>query len=244
MTMCDKYADLIPAYALDALKADERTQVERHLRVCDACAASVAEYAVVAEMLARSAPSLAPPARLKQRVLAATVGEAKPAFNLGEWLAGLLRAPAFAAATLVVAVIAIVQVFLLQNQMSQQAAMLERQREFIIAMAYSDSQPLHLSGTEAAPRAEGRVHRYEDTAVVFVQQMPALASNQVYQFWLIDAGGDRTSGGTFTVDAQGRGWLIANAPKVLKEYTGVGVTIEPMGGSPQPTGTKVMGASF
>ena len=200
MAQCDQYKELIPAFALNALEADERAQVEQHLRDCDACAAIAAEYAAVAEMLARTAPSLAPPARLKRRVLAATAGEPKPAFHFGDWLAGVLRTPAFSAATLVVAMIAIVQVFLLQNQVAQQATALTQQREVMIAMAYTDSQPIHLSGTDAAPRAEGRLHRYEDTAVAFVQQMPALASNQVYQFWLIDAGGDRTSGGTFTVD--------------------------------------------
>ncbi len=239
-----RFTEMIPAYVLDALDKTERARMEKHLQTCRACARAIAEYGIVTDLMPHAAPPLAPPARLRARVLAATVGEPKPAFNFGEWLVGVLRAPAFAAATLGVAVIAIIQVFLLQNQVAQQATILAQQREIMIAMAYADSQPLHLSGAEAAPRAEGRVHRYEDTAVVFVQQMPALASNQVYQFWFIDSDGDRASGGTFTVDAQGRGWLMAQAPDSVKGYAGVGITIEPAGGSPKPTGAKILGASF
>jgi len=179
-------------------------------------------------------------------VLAATVGNPKPRFRFAEGLNGFLRAPAFAALALVIAVIAVWQAFALQNQVAQQATTLARQREFLIALAYADGEPLRVKGTDAAPNAIGRLYRQadENSLAVFVQEMPALPPNQVYQFWLIDAGGDRTSGGTFTIDAQGRGWLIARAPKALREYSGVGITIEPRGGSPNPTGAKVMGGEF
>ncbi len=66
----------------------------------------------------------------------------------------------------------------------------------------------------------------------------------MYQFWLIDPSGDRTSGGTFSVDAQGRGWVLIRSPKPLNNFQSVGVTIEPEGGSPAPTGAKMMGTSL
>ncbi|MBI3914101.1 MAG: anti-sigma factor [Chloroflexi bacterium] len=240
------YTEWISAFVLDALSGDERAQMEKHLATCETCPRQLDDYRVVTDLLPFAAPLLNPPARLRRRVLAATVGNPKPRFDLGALLSQFLRAPAFAALALVIAALAVWQAFSLQNQLTQQATTLARQRDFLIALAYADGQPLPVKGTDAAPQATGRLYRHADESslTVFVQDMPALAANQVYQLWLIDTGGDRTSGGTFTVDAQGRGWLIARAPRALNEYKGVGVTIEPSGGSPKPTGTKVLGGEF
>ncbi|MBI3536233.1 MAG: anti-sigma factor [Chloroflexi bacterium] len=245
MARVHKFQEMIPAYVLDALDARERAHMHKHLQTCDICPRLIAEYSAVAELLPHAAPQFNPPPRLKARVRAATRNVRKSPRELN-WFANFSRAPAFAALALVIALGALAQSFLFQNQIAQQAAQLARQREFLIALAYADVQPIHVKGTEVAPNAVGRLYRNieESSLAVFVQDLPALPTNQVYQFWFLDVGGDRTSGGTFTVDAQGRGWLIARAPKLLKEYSGVGVTIEPTGGSLKPTGAKVLGGNF
>lgn len=50
----DEAAEFLGAYALDAVEADERDAIERHLAVCPRCAAEVAEHREVAATLAYS----------------------------------------------------------------------------------------------------------------------------------------------------------------------------------------------
>jgi hypothetical protein len=50
----DQIADLLGAYALDAVDADEAAAVEAHLATCPRCAAEVADHREVAAMLAHS----------------------------------------------------------------------------------------------------------------------------------------------------------------------------------------------
>lgn len=50
----DQYTDVLGAYALDAVEADEQIQIERHLRTCPWCSAEVAEHREVAALLSQS----------------------------------------------------------------------------------------------------------------------------------------------------------------------------------------------
>lgn len=50
----DEMAELLGAYALDAVDADEAAAVEAHLAVCPRCAAEVADHREVAAMLAHT----------------------------------------------------------------------------------------------------------------------------------------------------------------------------------------------
>jgi anti-sigma-K factor RskA len=70
-----------------------------------------------------------------------------------------------------------------------------------------------------------------------------LGSDQQYQLWLV-LDDERTSGGVFSVDYYGYGAMVIHAPRPLNEYTSFGVTVEPAGGSPAPTGEKVLGGEF
>lgn len=71
--------DLLEAYALGALEADERHAVERHLATCTECRRQAADLAATADLLPlalAAASSLRPPADLKDRVLRAVHGSA------------------------------------------------------------------------------------------------------------------------------------------------------------------------
>jgi hypothetical protein len=75
----DEIAELLGAYALDAVDADEAAAVEAHLAVCPRCAAEVADHREVAAMLAHSgAPA---PEGLWTRI-AASLEEAPPEMDL------------------------------------------------------------------------------------------------------------------------------------------------------------------
>ena len=256
MSICEELQELYPAYVLDAVNDVDRARIEQHLPQCTHCAGAVAVYRPVADAMAFAAPAADPPADLKSRVLAATMPHmlrTPPAPSLLAQLSAgwsnLFRAPAFSAMALLWAIGLAVWNISLQNQVAQQAALSHQmsteisfQRDMLNTMAYANGEPMKLQGTQIASRAVGRLYAPADetTLALIVNDLPPLPSGKVYQFWLVDVTGDRTSGGTFTVDEQGRGWLLVHAPKPLSNYQGVGVTVEPAGGSQQPTGEKMM----
>ncbi len=76
-----------------------------------------------------------------------------------------------------------------------------------------------------------------------VDGLPLLDESQQYQLWLI-RDGVRTSGGVFSVYDEGYGLLKIDAPDPLISYQAAGITIEPAGGSPGPTGERVLGGDL
>ncbi len=254
MTTCSDLQDLIPAYALNAVDDADRRRIQEHLPNCPDCSQQVAEYMPVVEMLPYAAPQVEPPAELKYRVLAAFPAVARPpaaplvdrVLARFDWVRALFRSPAYSLAALVLVVAVAIWSLTLQNQLSQQAVELAHQRDVLTLMAYADGGPLRLQGTDVAAGAVGRLYGTSDerTFVVITTDMPKLPANQVYQLWLIDSVGKRTSGGTFTVDDEGRGWMYVRAPQNLGQYRSVGITVEPAGGSPGPTGAKMLGGNL
>ncbi len=65
-----------------------------------------------------------------------------------------------------------------------------------------------------------------------------LDASQTYQLWLYRKE-DQRSGGIFGVSTDGYGNLLLDVPKDFKEFTSIGITIEPAGGSLKPSGTLV-----
>lgn len=259
MTLCNELEELYPAYALDAIETPDRQRVESHISDCSNCAQIVAGYRAVADCLPYSVPQVEPPADLKYRVLAAALPKTKspamPAWrdNFARSLSNLLRSPAWSAAALVLAIALGIWNVSLQNQITQQAAInqqiqsdLTRNRALVSMMAYAQNEPKAVQATDAAPKAVGRLVAAPElnSLALIVYDMPALEDQRVYQVWLIDPAGGRTSGGIFTVDERGRAWVLIRAPQSLDHYQGIGVTIEPTGGSPKPTGTKMLGSSL
>jgi hypothetical protein len=57
-----------------------------------------------------------------------------------------------------------------------------------------------------------------------VDDLPGLPADQQYQLWLIQ-NGERTSGGVFSTDESGYGYLEIHAPQPLVSFESFGVTI-------------------
>ena len=71
-----------------------------------------------------------------------------------------------------------------------------------------------------------------------VAHLPVLDPGYTYQVWLIQ-NGQRTSGGTFLVNQQGYGMLHVVSPQSLLDCH-VSITVEPVGGSIEPTGKTML----
>jgi anti-sigma-K factor RskA len=87
------------------------------------------------------------------------------------------------------------------------------------------------------------VFRDQNYGSLAVTHAPLLTEDQQYQIWLIQDG-VRTSGGVFSVNEDGYGNLMVSAEQPLDSFQSFGVTIEPLGGSPQPTGEKILGGEL
>jgi anti-sigma factor RsiW len=272
MISCEELQDLIPAYVLGAADEADRALVEAHLPRCPNCRQLVKDYGPVVDLLPFAAKQVEPRAEQRYRILAATMGSPAPvspirnapgirtkspvpsrSSRLSSLFSNIFRSPAFSAVALVLVLAFGIWNVMLQNQLLQQAAEtrqmvaeLDRQRAFLTTLAYSESAPRRLWGTEIASQAVGRLFGGPDefTFVMVTYDLPKLPPGKVYQLWLIDPTGNRTNGGTFTVDDEGRGWLISHAPQGLGNYKTMGVTIEPDGGSPGPTGAKMLGGNL
>ena len=71
---------------------------------------------------------------------------------------------------------------------------------------------------------------------VLVFDLKPLPPGKVYELWLITPDQKKLPAGTFAVDQHGAATLLATAPKGT-EVALAAITDEPMGGSPQPTGS-------
>ena len=83
----------------------------------------------------------------------------------------------------------------------------------------------------------------EKYGTLVVEHAPPLEPGKQYQLWLTKDG-KRTDGGVFSVGKNGYGVLYVWAKEPLDSFSEFGVTIEPEGGSPGPTGEKVLGGDL
>lgn len=172
-----------------------------------------------------------------------------------QWWARLWSMPAFSATALLLIVTlgywGITQNRQLQTIRAQNAALNAENEalrqavlgeENLIAVLSSDShQAITIRGTEVQPQARG--HLFQDAAsqvaVLVVSDLPLLPADRTYQFWLIQ-GGVAIDAGIFQVNQDGRGLLTLPPSLAISPFDAIGVSIEPQGGSPQPTGDIVM----
>ena len=244
--------DLLPAYALGSLDEAELLLVARHLPECAVCRGELATYWPVVDQLAQAAPLRTPPAALKGRILQ-QVGQGlqqpstapsrrepvhAPRNGLLDAIRGLLARPAglaFGALALALVLFLGVSNVLLWQQVN---ALESRVPE-------GNLQIVNLNGTQNAPQAQGylMVFNNENYGTLVVEDAPALEPGYQYQLWLI-RDGKRTSGGVFSVDEHGYGALQITSPQPLQSFPSFGVTVEPAGGSPGPTGERVLGGDL
>jgi hypothetical protein len=104
---------------------------------------------------------------------------------------------------------------------------------------------VRLNSTGVIPTAEGYLTISGDrlSGAITLDQVPELGESQQYQLWLVK-GGVRTGVALLTVDEKGYGGGRVYAPEPLSHYSSAEVTIEPAGGSSQPTSDVILTAEL
>lgn len=237
--------ELIPAYALNSLDADEEVIVDQHLSGCEICRAELATYEAVVDVMPLAAPDATPSPALKERLMAQikatplpetaeTISLAPSQSEGGGWqrineaMQNLLAGPRWRPVVLLFIIALVVSNVLLWQQLNEPSPDAWRR--------------IRLTGSEVAPEATGIIYISADgqNGTLIVDKLPQLSPEQQYQLWLIQDG-QRTSGGVFSVDDDGYRGIQIESPQPLQDFGAFGVTIEPAGGSPGPTGERVLG---
>lgn len=230
--------ELLGAYALDALDADERALVDAHLPTCPRCRAEVHEHREVAALLANTgepapeglwariadsleepppelamaAPVFAAPARARRRGRSA-------------WPVRAAGAALAAAACLAIAVL-LIQVNNLNGQldgMRQEIALASADRAFAEAVSDPDSVVVDLVSEDGEVDARAVVAA-DGTAYLRGVTLPRLSQDRTYQLWGVTPDDRVVSLGVFGSDPDYEPFPAAG------EYVAFALTEELSGG--------------
>ena len=247
--MNDHVDELLALYALGGLEPDELKQVEAHLAGCAACRQEADRQWALVSALATSVPPHAPRpeirAALLKRIQAsgpqrATTRRRMP-FAGTQGRSRARTTPAWVSVAFGAAlVLALAWNIYLSRELDTLRQQVSRQQDFVVMISSPDTQVVDLEGQGELEAANGRAYVDQSTqeVVLVVQRLRPLQSDQTYQAWLITGAGP-VSAGLFAVDELGNGITTLAVP--YSPGSAVGVSLEPAGGSEQPTEVVLLG---
>ena len=261
--MNEKMEELLTFYALDALNDAERQQVEAYVAANPEARLRLDEMLNTASALAFASEPLDPPAALKRTLMDRVTADAEKRFapsapiQTSAWSrfieslqprTGSRFPQAVAAFSLFIALAVGAWGLTLRNEMKSlqaQTAQLQQevaeQQEIMAVIASPNAQTFVVAGTDHQPGSHGRLIADSETgsAVLVVAGLQQLESEKTYEFWLIK-GETPVAAGIFEVNESGQAILKLSHAVMPGSYDAVGVSVEPEGGSEQPTGAIVM----
>jgi anti-sigma-K factor RskA len=224
----DELLDNVAAYALGVLSAPEAAVVERHLQTCERCrdeyrflhpAVTAIAYSAEACTDAASGAVVASPllkARVMKRVRAEAARQAAPR-----------RWPpyALAAACLAIAIVTGLVDIALNTQLQRETAQTRAQAQIIADLTAPDAQRYAFARGEVVIRA--------DRLYLTMHDLPALPADRTYQAWTLAKGETKVAPSSTFVPAAGV--ALVRLPEDATTIAAVAVSVEPAGGSQQPT---------
>jgi anti-sigma-K factor RskA len=239
--------ELLPLYALDSLSDDEREAFEAHLETCDQCLEELASYEPAVTRLATEI-SLAPRPALRANVMAMIQdvpqeGVVTPS-SVPEQMTAEAAEPvvprqpaarrssnwfAFAAAFLALALVAVsgggLALWRETQDLQQQVA---QARELASILTADDAELVDVE-TDLSGNLRVAVSPGQNVGVVLADDLEAPGPDQDYQLWTIE-GGQPQSAGLVSQRSGVLGGVID-----VSNAEAVAMSIEPEGGSEQPT---------
>jgi anti-sigma-K factor RskA len=232
-------SELLAVYALDAVDADERALVERHVEECPRCRGELTEHLAVAAALGDTG---APAPAGSWDVIAERIGrpegsEAVPPLDLAAIRADRARTDAprrsvaarFVAAAAVVVLVAAVgtMAWVISDQQSRLDEM-ETAMEGDSVMLDPDAHLVSLDDADGATYATA-VMDDSGRAVLISSGLQALPEGRSYQLWAVGPDGPVSLG------VLGPNPQLVSFGMVEGDATTLAITDEPAGGSPAPT---------
>ncbi|MGH2699063.1 MAG: anti-sigma factor [Actinomycetota bacterium] len=222
----EEVKDLLGAYVVGAVPPEEVPSIRAHLLTCDECMAEADHLSDAADSLLSSVEPVAmPPAFTRtvlERVERERAGTTLSMPSRRRWKP--LMALSFAAVVVFAAVMGAIALNARQDA--------DANRRLATALL-GGSQGIELEG---AGGVVAKVVPGETGAVFVATGLEDVPSDRTYQLWLMREGVP-VSAGTFDVS---EGVAILRTSRSPRAFDGAAVTIEPSGGSPQPTTEPVI----
>ena len=215
------------AYAVDALDDIERAQFERHLAECAECRAEVASLRSTAALLAETSAT-APPEGLRERVLAdiGTVRPLPPAVGKPAAPRRRFRLAALAAAAAVIAVVG-VGVAVTQPWDDDTSQIQVSAVDQVLQAEDAESYTNTIDGSEATLVRSPSLNK----AVLVTKNMAPPPDGKVYELWLDHKRVGMVPAGLMAQGGEQQILLDGDPATAI----GAGITVEPAGGSEEPT---------
>jgi anti-sigma-K factor RskA len=238
-------------YALDALdSAAEQDRFERHLNRCQNCTSDVRGFQATATRLGLAATQQPPP-QLRDRVMAGVIRtrqvpasedrarHARPAQRLRPRTRLATAGAAIAVAAVVVLAILFVNTQHQLNQARQQLSLAQAQLHAITAVQTATDAKVITKRTSVGGIVSVTSSAAKRQLVLRTAGLPTLPAGKVYQLWLIGQHPNKTrSEGLLAPPHNGHTGPVLVSGVLPGDI--FGVTVEPAGGTIQPTLTPIV----
>ena len=237
------FRENIPAYALGALDTEEAAALESHLRTCESCREELAAYRATSDNLLMGFPPQTPSAALRRHLQRQLPGAQKAVRSRLNPSVSRMAVGIAIVLLLALNVFSISQVRALQSQQAQLINQIQNGQMALAMLSYSNTQTFPINEEKA--RGSLLLDKEYNNAVLILRGLPAIPDNQTYQIWLITPNEDRVSAGLLRPQTDQP--FIAEpirSTQDLVNFVGVGMTVEPAGGSDHPTGMQIFRIDF
>ena len=254
--MTDQHVDeLIDLYALGALEPGEQAAVDEHLDDCPRCRAQLEEAKRLVMMFAWTPDQHDPPPALRGKVmqrishLQRLQGKAQRSWwdrlALPQWLRSPQLGLQLSGALVLLAALLGWRIAGLQSEITSLRAQVAEQQTLVAVLYEPDTRivPLATANDPAVTHGYLLFDPERQQAVIKSTALAALPQDQTYQLWLID-GNQPESVGLLSTGPDGHGTAEVMAQRPLSQYQAFGISIEPAGGSNQPTTTPIVVVSL
>lgn len=237
---CEELQDLYELYTLGLLDPEERVELDEHLaRECPECSKGIRRALAMNAMIESFVPEVAPPRQLRDRVLA-SVGAARPRQGFAWWPVWALVSAGLLVASLTFwnrEREAVSELAVARQTVNRQALDLERARQIFTFLDQPETKQVGFDGKEVRP-PRGNVFVNPNAGVLLIaQNMPRIEAGRTFQMWVIPKGQNPRSAGLFRADESGSAVHLLSGAVDVRTVGAVAVTVEPDGGSAQPTST-------
>ncbi|MGI8774263.1 MAG: anti-sigma factor [Actinomycetota bacterium] len=209
----------VASYVLGALPQEEIAFVRTHILSCDECMEEADQLAEVISSLALAVEEVPVSAGFADRVLAQAVGPApRRRWSFVSLAAGMAVVAAFAVMT---------------TNFVQTRNDVRRTEQALTALLHSNDGV----ALEGAGGAVGRVVPSAGESYLVLTGLAEAPKNHVYQLWLLRGDEDPVSARIFNATD---GVAIVRMSARVEDYEAAAITVEPEGGSVQPTTQPIM----
>jgi len=237
----ERFEELKDAYVLGALPEEERREFEEYLAGHPERQAEIEELNAVASLLALSPEEQEPSPELRRSIMGLVEPEAEPRrASSRSWLAGIREYLSVRNLALGAAALLVIGLFswnmLLQGEVHDLQGRVQN-----LKASQEESRMVALEGPGVAHGAHVEVMILgDDRAVLMAEDMPPVPKEKTFQIWVIEDGVPQPSGLFETREDP----VATVIQRPLSGADAVAVSVEPEGGSTEPTTDPMLTAKL